>query len=95
MTFTEIEPASTYVHFSSKKRGTLFPSTNFVAILMSSMKFSQTNKYIIACKTFIENQAEIIVFLFKISNTERNLLSVKSIDLVDSYLSLAHLPRVP
>ena len=80
---------------SQVKNEGLFPSTNFVAILMSLMKCSQTNKYIIVCKAFIENQAEIIVSLFQISNTERNLLAVKSIDLVDSYLSFARLPRVP
>ena len=61
---------------------------------MSSIRRSQINKYIIVCKTFLENQAENIVFLFQISNTERNLMSVKSVDLVDSYLSFAHFPCV-
>ena len=57
---------------------------------VSSMKRSQTNKYIIVCKTFLENKAENTVFLFEISNTERGLLSVKSIDLVDSHLLFVH-----
>ena len=62
---------------------------------MSSMKRSQINKYIIVCKTFLENEAKIVVFLFQISIIERNLLLVKSVDLVHSHLSFPHLPRVP
>ena len=61
---------------------------------MSWMKPSQINKYIIVCKTFLENQAVNSVFLYQIGNTERNLLSVKSIALVDSRLSFAYFPRV-
>ena len=61
---------------------------------MSSMKRSKINKYIIVSKKFLENQAENTVFLFQISNIERNLYSVKSIDLVASHLSFAYLPRV-